>query len=505
MGLIIKIAWRNIQRHKGKSLVIGAILFVGSLIMTFGNGVISGMDNGLRENIVHQFTGDIVLISEKEQNDGVLLDFMGKSVEPIYNFSAVRDMLVKQASVERFLPAGKNAAMVLNEDGGEPGMAFLIGVDFGKYKEMFPASLDVLEGGVCEGSGPCAMIATGAREEFFDFTNIWFIPEGESLDTANLTKDARANFSSLSVKSSAVLLGLGDDGIATDIRLPLRGVIKYRALNAIFENFVLVDIESYRRCLGYFAAADKSAFVPESRRELLELDNTGIDDLFGTGALSEADAPQTDAGAAAVVEAADGPDIEEGAYNLVFVLLKEGTDLNRTVAEFNRVFKQDSLGVRAVPWNKAMGVIGSMAMLIKAALFVFVMFLFFVAVIVIVNTLSMAALERTAEIGMMRAVGARKAFIGRMFFGETAMLSAVFGGAGIAAGAVLVRIVALFKITTTNDMVQMLFGGDVFNPMLTAGDIGVALFQLAMVTLIATLYPMGIARSITPLDAVVRE
>ena len=29
MKLIIKIAWRNIMRHRGKSLVIGAILFWG--------------------------------------------------------------------------------------------------------------------------------------------------------------------------------------------------------------------------------------------------------------------------------------------------------------------------------------------------------------------------------------------------------------------------------------------------------------------------------------------
>jgi len=29
MNLIIKIAWRNILRHKGKSVIIGVILFLG--------------------------------------------------------------------------------------------------------------------------------------------------------------------------------------------------------------------------------------------------------------------------------------------------------------------------------------------------------------------------------------------------------------------------------------------------------------------------------------------
>ena len=74
MNLIIKIAWRNIMRHRGKSLVIGVILFVGALLMTIGNGVISGMDKGLQKNIINGFTGDIVIVSEKQESDAVFMD-----------------------------------------------------------------------------------------------------------------------------------------------------------------------------------------------------------------------------------------------------------------------------------------------------------------------------------------------------------------------------------------------------------------------------------------------
>jgi putative ABC transport system permease protein len=135
----------------------------------------------------------------------------------------------------------------------------------------------------------------------------------------------------------------------------------------------------------------------------------------------------------------------------------------------------------------------------------FVMFLFFVAIIIIVNTLSMAALERTTEIGMMRAVGAKKGFISRMFLAETAMLSFVFGGAGITAGIIVVRILAMLNITSANDMVQLLFGGDTFHPLLTVMDLFLTVIQLTIVTLIAVAYPTRVARSITPLDAVQRE
>jgi ABC-type antimicrobial peptide transport system permease subunit len=133
------------------------------------------------------------------------------------------------------------------------------------------------------------------------------------------------------------------------------------------------------------------------------------------------------------------------------------------------------------------------------------MLLFCVAVIIIVITLTMAALERASEIGMMRAIGARKTFIAGMFLGETAVLSSVFGGGGILAGILAVRVIPLLKITTENDMLQLLYGGNFFNPLLSLSGIALTGFQLFVVTVIAALYPMRVASEITPLDAISRD
>jgi putative ABC transport system permease protein len=192
-------------------------------------------------------------------------------------------------------------------------------------------------------------------------------------------------------------------------------------------------------------------------------------------------------------------------YNIVFVKLKGGVSYRYALANLNRALAEANTGVRAVTWNRASGPIGSMAIIIKGALFVFVTVLFFVAVIIIINTLTMAALERTSELGMMRAIGARKSFIGGMFIGETGILSAVFGGAGIAAGIIVVKLIPLFKITTSNDMVQLLYGGDIFRPVLMLPDIGLTVLQLVFVTVVAALYPVAVARGITPLDAISRD
>jgi putative ABC transport system permease protein len=508
MNLIIKIAWRNIFRHKGKSLIIGAILFVGALIMTVGNGVISGMDKGLRENIINCFTGDAVIVSGKQQSDNVFLDMMGKAVEPIYNEIDIRKVLDKQDFVKKFLPVGKNMALALHEDGGTMGQSYLIGVDFDKYSKMFPDNIKPIEGRLPHPGEKGALLPSGTRKEAYDFMNIWFIPENETLNVANLTPDAKKNKNNLNIKNSVVFMGFNDDNSTSDVRLGVKGIIKFKALNQIWGHFTLVDIEAYRQCLGYFSASEKAVALAPEQKSLLAMDNTNLDDMFGSNAFivkndKSEKLPQKIVRSATVEK--PQVDVDAGAYNMVLVSFNPQMPLDEGVKKLNTALKDAKLDVRVVTWKKAIGQLGSMAMLIKSALFVFVMFLFFVAIIIIVNTLSMAALERTSEIGMMRAVGARKGFISNMFFSETAMLAFVFGGLGIFIGIIAVKALTLCHFTSDNDMIQLIYGGDTFQPFLSVPDIGAAIVQLAIVTLIAMVYPIKVARSITPLDAISRE
>src|SRR5271157_2429448 len=394
MSLIAKIAWRNIMRHKGKSLILGSILFVGAFIMTVGNGVISGMDRGLNTTVVNSFTGDIVLMSDKQEGDNVFFEFMGKATPPIDNYLDIRKVLDEQPFVQRSLPVGKNMAMILNEqEDGLPGNAILVGVDFEKYRGMFPGSVKIVAGRLLEKNESGALVPLWACKEFQAYTNIWFMAQGEKLDTAKLPPEVKPDIATLVPKDNAVLMGYNEDNSTSDIRVPIKGIIEYRALNSMWGRFVLVDIESYRRCLGYFSAADK-VDISDSDRKLFSMDEGNMDALFTAGgAIGKNNAP----GQAKKTSAAASPasaqsaqvkpvNVDAGAYNLVFVLLKNGENAGRAIAKLNAVFKEKKLGVRAVSWKRSLGPVGSMAVIIKAALFLFVMFLFFVAIIIIVNT-----------------------------------------------------------------------------------------------------------------------
>ena len=54
-------------------------------------------------------------------------------------------------------------------------------------------------------------------------------------------------------------------------------------------------------------------------------------------------------------------------------------------------------------------------------------------------------------------------------------------------------------------MIQLLFGGNKFQPFLSITDIGLTVGQLVLVTFIAVIYPIKVAKSVTPLDAISRE
>ena len=515
MSLIIKIAARNILRHKGKSLIIGIIIFLGALLMTLGSAVVTGMEKGLHDNIVERFTGDYVIMSTNQKNEAVVAGGGIDPTESISDYTNIDNVLKTLTYIDSYIPVCRGVTMVLN-DRGDMGYTALLGVDIDKYEKMFKSNIEAVEGRLLSNGMKGCLVTRGGQAAMYNQMDVWLTPVDAPFIESNLSPDAKSNLQSLNIQSNIVLMGMNSSGSQMDIRTPVVGIIKYKILDNFWGGgngnggYSILDLESFRECFAYNNAEDTVTNITGEKKKIFSSEDN-LDSLFNEGGIVK----QVETGNSAYKigslkrgerKTVANVNNDIGVYNLVFVKIKPFYNPNRYIEKLNTVLSNSNLGVKAVTWKKASGTIGDLATIMKIVLYVFVGILFFVAVIIITNTLSMAALERTTEIGMMRAVGAGKNFISGMFLAETAILSGIFGGFGIVSGGIIAWLFTKVKISGgTNGALEVLFGGDVLNPILNGTDILGCIVLLALVTFMAYIYPNIVARNITPLEAIARD
>ncbi|MBI4979728.1 MAG: FtsX-like permease family protein [Spirochaetes bacterium] len=533
MELLLKIAWRNLWRHKGKSIVIGIIIFVGALIMSAGFSMVAGLEKGIEKNIVESFFGHIVVFSTNRSGDDMFGNMSDFNIYALKDAQKAQTVIRSQKDIDAVIPIGIGMGMVISEssDMNMSGFCGLIGIDVAEYQRVFNTNIVVIEGRMITPGKQETVVMQRIRKNFYSANSYWVTPMNVPMNisnycetardqmkmramerfkkaakakkpvamaslmsTTNLDAMARELAPTIEQKSNIVFMGMGGE-YATDIKLDVSGVARYRNLDAMLgDNFNVVDIDTYRQAMGFLHVTE-AVKVNKSDAALLSADF---------------DAADTDAVLASVKEAQEKKLAEGttgGAYTHILVKLKPGKkyDLNKIAKQWNDTFKKEKLDCKAVTWGKAAGGIGQWTFFFRMVVIVFVGFLYFVAAIIIMNTLSMAAMERVTEIGMMRAVGAQKSFILSMFIAETAVLAAAAGALGMFVTAIATAVVRSMNITSENPFAQLFFGGDSLMPVYGAGEIITSIVLLTIVTLLSTLYPAMLARKITPLEAIARD
>ncbi len=116
-----------------------------------------------------------------------------------------------------------------------------------------------------------------------------------------------------------------------------------------------------------------------------------------------------------------------------------------------------------------------------------------VASIGIMNTMLMAVMERTHEIGVMKAIGAKNRDVLSLFLVESCIVSLMGGLAGCIVGVILARVVSLI----VSSVLEIEFVPDVKAGVLLAG-VGVAM----CVGMLSGFYPARKASKMSPVEAV---
>jgi putative ABC transport system permease protein len=485
MGVLIKIAYRNLREHLAKTLIIGSLIAVGLIVLVTGNSLIGTAEAGVRRLYSDNFTGDVMIASTRSASPGLFMSAGTKIGEPIpviQDYRRLMDELGKVEGVAATVSQIKGFATA-EIDGQGAALLQLFGVDPEEYVRMFPRTIEVIEGRFLRGDeGGIVLSDTAAT----------MLEESSGRD----------------VRPGAKILLTSVNAVSgTKIReVEIRGIARFpsQAPNLDFVSYV--DLVSLRVLSGMTKVTDVAAELTTQEQSLL-----GVPDesrLFGEGLLAESNVATSARGEAELLailgdtsEAALYRELDPEAFHHVLLALEADGSPQRMIAQLNRRFAQGGLAVKAYGWVAAAGGVAQMVSALKVVFNALVIVVAIVAVIIIMNTLVISITERIGEIGTMRAIGAGRAFVRGMITLETLIISLVFGLAGTAVGWAVLAAVAAAGIETSSVFLQVLFGGPVLRPVVNPGSIALNLLVIPAIGILASLYPVSVALRIEPVTA----
>ena len=311
-------------------------------------------------------------------------------------------------------------------------------------------------------------------------------------------------------------------GYVQSVNLRVYGTFTFEGLedSHLAGNLNLMDMVSFRELYGFSTPErDREIQAIKASAGLREIDRDNAEaELFGTKpTASEPAAPV----AAVAVDADsvlrglvgkskrerredqtyDPAQLGEGVVLNAAVIVKDARLIPQTMKDIEAAGTKAGLTLKAIDWQKASGLVGQFVTMIRYVLYISVLIIFAVALVVINNALVMTTLERIAEIGTLRAVGAQRRFLLGMLLVEALAVGGLFGGIGSALGAGIVAILRMVGIPAFNDIFYFFFSGPRLHPGLSIVNVAIALAIVLVVSGASSIYPALIAMRVSPRQA----
>lgn len=147
-NVILKIAYRNLWKHKIKTFIIGILVALGILILVVGNSLMDSAAAGLRKAYIENFTGDLIITSGAMKNPSMFMD--GVMSEPdsplpiIPDEPKIEEYLSGLKGVNAFNPQISGAVSIKHED--DQGFTLVFSFDPARYREVFQDNIELIEG-----------------------------------------------------------------------------------------------------------------------------------------------------------------------------------------------------------------------------------------------------------------------------------------------------------------------------------------------------------------------
>jgi putative ABC transport system permease protein len=455
-----KIAFRSLLRRRSRMLLIGLLVVFGTLLIVFGQTLTRSAAIASRNSIIHNFTGDFILYSARSRE--VPSPFAFTTPLPnIQNAGDITAWLGTQAEVEAFVPLAQNYSIIsVDSKSGKVELPFIFyAVDPGAYARTF-SNVKMVEGDfIASGSG--ILVSSFQNDQYEKKYGIRLL-----------------------VGQEVTVLGLSDGGGVNAYKTRVRGIFEPLYYKNVFNYINFIDIGTYSGVYNFTGVAQGS--LPAALEKSLAATAQSEDSIFALAGDTSGSIDTSKLKSEAV-----------SGYTMIAVRMK---DHGAAEAFMSRALGQ-GFGVQAARWDEASGFFARISSALQAFIYLATALIFLVVAFIFMNTLIINIVERTGEIGTMRALGGEKRFVRRIFLAETLMLNMAACLAGIVVGLVLILATGRSGLPLPDTVSQFLIGGGTLRLQLSTGPFLVALAVVAAVSIIATLLPIRVATRITPLAA----
>lgn len=326
-----------------------------------------------------------------------------------------------------------------------------------------------------------------------------------------------AKLHEIEVGETLYMRGYTRTGFLKTLPLKVAGIYSFKGLQRsdLAGSTAIVSLESYRELYGVMSASTRKELdeltksVAVSGARIFEEGSSIEDALFGQSSAKEpaAQVPEPSSPPKAEQQEsssseASGTQAKENkadrmAINLA-VVLNDRSLARGFKQKIEDQLRQSGFELQVVDWKTASGLVGQLVTALTAILLISVFVILVVGAAIINNSLMMSTLERTREIGTLRAIGASRTLVTGLFLSEILVLSAI----AVYAGAIFALAINIYLnkigIPAQGDFVVFLFSGPRLFPFIAPHEPFLAATALLIVSVISSAFPARFASRIEP-------
>src|SRR5574344_1383442 len=491
MGQIIRIAVRNLWQHKTKSLILGIFICVGVAIVLCGNGFLESTQRGMERDFRANYTGDIFI--EEKMEDGVVLDITGAN--------SMGSAMGESISTPALMNIDKIDSIIKSTDGIKAETKFITSkgiLSTEKVGDDFEPADDV------RNEIPYFLIFSGETDSYYKMFDKMHITSG-ALPSDSADED---------LVDKVLVEGMGTGNGFIIREATVCGFYDQPDVNTAMAAIAYISPRLARSFAGLTYASSYAEELPSTVDT--SLSSQSEDDLFGSG-----DDMLSSDGSDSDVLASSSTDFnnilgdtsmrdklnqgDDGSYHFIVLKITHSGQADKIISSLNKQFDSQGLTCKAVNWKSAASSYVKAVEGIGGIFTALVVILAIVVFIIIMNTLIVSVIERTAEIGTMRALGADKLFVRKLFFTESISISLIASIAGVILAFIAMAIVNACHFTVTGDIAKIILGGGSISLLPTVKSVVTTVLLVMLGSVLANIYPVRAALRITPLQALSQD